>query len=109
STPVKPARAAASKRSRNGASPNRNPRFAQKRGMVRLLSRGDRSLYPGSYARQTTAPRPRNETSDQWIIVTPAKALGQAHMLGWSYREPLPLSARLRGEREGPGAAAPGG
>src|SRR5437867_2616157 len=35
----------------------------------------------------------------------PASALGHAHMFGWyrSNREPLPLSARLRGEREGPG------
>ena len=38
-------------------------------------------------------------------------ARGCAHMFGWyrSYREPLPLSARLRGEREGPGAVATGG
>jgi hypothetical protein len=36
---------------------------------------------------------------------------GHAHMFGWyrSYREPLPLSARSRGEREGPGAVASGG
>ena len=41
----------------------------------------------------------------------PGRRLGHAHMFG-RYRfnrEPLPLSARLRGEREGPGVAAPGG
>jgi hypothetical protein len=60
-------------------------------------------------------PRKRRESGNPGISIAcswvPAFALGYEHMFCWrpSYREPLPLSARLRGEREGPGPAAPGG
>ncbi len=68
----------------------------------------------GGAADRTSAPLPRNcpegRPAGRGLPSLPGRRLGHAHMFGWyrSNREPLPLSARLRGEREGPGVAAPG-
>ena len=82
--------------------------------MIRpFAARQAEALSHGRYAKDLRDLAAPNETDDSYRLFTvaPAKALGYAHMFCWrpSYREPLPLSARLRGEREGPGAVAAGG
>ena len=80
----------------------RGPR--RKRGRVRWVGRRSGHRPPSTW----NGPQGRPSGG---LPSLPGRRLGHAHMFGWyrSDREPVPLSARLRREREGPGVVRRGG